>query len=103
MVDCKTCPRIIYFPQLFKVSSRVTNCENIIALLQLDVTNVTQTSHFTLKENWTEFSYSEPINRGSFYSTASKYGFLLYVTHLSIFSKRVHGEMSFQRGKMIMA
>ena len=31
------------------------------------------------------------------------HGFFLYVTHLLIFSKRVRGEMSFQRGKTIMA
>ena len=30
------------------------------------------------------------------------HGFFLYVTHLLIFSKRVRGEMSFQRGKTIM-
>ena len=29
------------------------------------------------------------------------HGFFLYVTHLLIFSKTVHSEMSFQRGKMI--
>ena len=31
------------------------------------------------------------------------HGFFLYVTHLLIFSKRVRGEMSFQRGATIMA
>ena len=31
------------------------------------------------------------------------HGFFLYVTHLLIFSKRVRSEMSFQRGKTIMA
>ena len=31
------------------------------------------------------------------------HGFFLYVTHLLIFSKRGRGEMSFQRGKMIIA
>ena len=31
------------------------------------------------------------------------HGFFLYVTHLLIFSKRVRGEMSFQRGATIIA
>ena len=31
------------------------------------------------------------------------HGFFLYVTNLLTFSKRVRGEMSFQKGKIIMA
>ena len=55
----------------FHFNSRVIKCENIITLLQHDLncTNVKQTA-FTLKENWTKFTYTEPSNQGLFYSTA---------------------------------
>ena len=34
--------------------------------------NVEQMSAFTLKENWTKFTFTEQINRVLFYPTASK-------------------------------
>ena len=48
----------------FHYNSRVTNCENVITLLNMMwiSTNVKQRSAFTAKENWTIFTYTEPIN-----------------------------------------
>ena len=53
----------------------------------------------------TQFQLIFPDSVTPFGATLSSklHGFVLYVTYLFIFSKRVRGEMSFQRGATIMA
>ena len=61
------------------------------------------TDHHSPKQCQRKDSEGQQILSEYFSLSDKIHGFFLYVTHLLIFSKRVRGEMSFQRGKTIMA